>query len=138
MRANYATLLLILLAGAMVIHYGWNLPWTPLRVASLFVLIPSLLLLAVARIQLGKSFSVQAKASAALVTTGLYSRIRNPIYVFGGLTVAAGFVWANMPWLLCSFLVIVPMQIYRIRKEGQVLTERFGNEYLEYKKKTWF
>lgn len=137
MRVNYVTLLLILLAGAMVISHGWNLPWTPLRLASLFVLIPSLLLLGVARIQLGRSFSVQAKAST-LVTTGLYSRIRNPIYLFGGLTVAAGFVWANMPWLLCSFLLLVPMQIYRIRKEEQVLTERFGNEYLEYRKRTWF
>jgi protein-S-isoprenylcysteine O-methyltransferase Ste14 len=137
MRANYGTLLLILLAGAMIISYGWRLPWTPLRVASLFVLIPAILLLAVARIQLGRSFSVRAKANV-LVTTGLYARIRNPIYIFGGLSVAAGCVWTNMPWLLCSFVLIIPMQIYRSWKEEQVLTAQFGEEYQEYKKKTWF
>jgi protein-S-isoprenylcysteine O-methyltransferase Ste14 len=33
---------------------------------------------------------------------------------------------------------VFPMQIIRSRKEGQVLVERFGDEYLAYKQKTWF
>jgi protein-S-isoprenylcysteine O-methyltransferase Ste14 len=40
-----------------------------------------------ARIQLGKSFSVRARARA-LVTTGLYSKFRHPIYLFGGVAYA--------------------------------------------------
>ncbi|HZL27515.1 MAG TPA: methyltransferase, partial [Acidobacteriaceae bacterium] len=40
----------------------------------------------VARIQLGGAFSYKPKAQK-LVTTGLYARIRNPIYFFGGLVV---------------------------------------------------
>src|SRR5215470_11024115 len=35
-----------------------------------------------ARYTLGRSFSIRAKATA-LVTRGIYSRIRNPIYVSG-------------------------------------------------------
>jgi protein-S-isoprenylcysteine O-methyltransferase Ste14 len=79
---------------------------------------------------------VQAKAST-LVTTGLYSRIRNPIYVFGGLMIAGTMLWINQPWLLLIF-VLAPIQVWRSRVEERVLTEKFGEEYLEYKQKTWF
>jgi protein-S-isoprenylcysteine O-methyltransferase Ste14 len=92
--------------------------------------------MALARIQLGQAFSVQAKAST-LVTTGLYSRIRNPIYVFGGLMIAGTMLWINQPWLLLIF-VLAPIQVWRSRVEERVLTEKFGEEYLEYKQKTWF
>ena len=34
--------------------------------------------------------------------------------------------------------VLIPLQIVRSRKEERVLTEKFGAEYLEYKRKTWF
>jgi protein-S-isoprenylcysteine O-methyltransferase Ste14 len=80
---------------------------------------------------------VQAKAST-LVTTGLYSRIRNPIYVFGGLAVAGFFLWANRPWLLLCFVVLIPLQVYRTRNEERVLAEKFGAAYLDYKRQTWF
>ena len=83
------------------------------------------------------SFSVQAKA-VALVTTGLYSRIRNPIYVFGSLTIVGFFLWANQPWLLLGLVVLIPLQVYRSRCEEKVLTEKFGATYLAYKQRTWF
>jgi protein-S-isoprenylcysteine O-methyltransferase Ste14 len=37
--------------------------------------------------------------------------------------------------LLC---VLVPLQIFRARKEEQVLHEAFGEEYARYKAATWF
>ena len=83
------------------------------------------------------AFSARAKASK-LVTTGLYSRVRNPIYVFGALTIAGVIIWTNRPWLLLVFAVLVPLQVYRSRKESLVLKEKFGAAYLEYKQKTWF
>jgi protein-S-isoprenylcysteine O-methyltransferase Ste14 len=108
-----------------------------LRIAGLGLGTICLLLLALARIQLGRAFSVQAKAST-LVTSGLYSRIRNPIYIFGGLAIAGLMLWVNRPWLLLIFVVLIPMQVGRSREEERVLTEKFGAEYLEYKRKTWF
>lgn len=108
-----------------------------MRIAGLSIAIPSFLLFVLARIQLGSAFSVEAKAST-LVTTGLYSRIRNPIYLFGALMLAGAIIWANRPWLLLFFLVLIPLQIYRSRKEEVVLLEKFGDAYLHYKRKTWF
>jgi protein-S-isoprenylcysteine O-methyltransferase Ste14 len=86
---------------------------------------------------LGSAFSVQAKA-ATLVTTGLYSRIRNPIYVFGALFIAGIVIWANKPWILLIFVILIPLQITRGRKEAKVLEEKFGSAYLAYRQKTWF
>jgi protein-S-isoprenylcysteine O-methyltransferase Ste14 len=131
------TLALIVFAVPFLVLLFWGPPWTALRIAGLIICIPCLLLLALARIQLGRAFSVQAKAST-LVTSGLYSRIRNPIYVFSGLGIAGLFLWINLPWLLLIFVVVIPMQVWRSRVEARVLEEKFGAEYVEYKKKTWF
>jgi protein-S-isoprenylcysteine O-methyltransferase Ste14 len=90
-----------------------------------------------ARYTLGRSFSVRAKATA-LVTRGIYSRIRNPIYVFGEffLLGAALIIWRiEMVGLL---LLLVPVQIIRARREAAVLEAKFGDEYREYRKRTWF
>jgi protein-S-isoprenylcysteine O-methyltransferase Ste14 len=137
LKANYGTLAFLVVCVLIFAIIAWGLPWTGQRIAGLAIAIPSFLLFVLARIQLGRAFSVRAKATT-LVTTGLYSRIRNPIYVFGGLMIAGIMIWANQPWFLLCFAVLIPMQIYRSRKEARVLEEKFGAAYLEYKRKTWF
>lgn len=137
MKLNIVTMAIVVVFVSFLIVYFWGPPWTVARIAGLAIGIPCLLLLVLARIQLGRAFSVQAKASM-LVTTGLYSRIRNPIYVFGGLGIVGFFLWVNLPWLLLILVVLIPMQVWRSRVEARVLEEKFGAEYLEYKKKTWF
>jgi len=94
-------------------------------------------LLVLARIQLGRAFSVQAKATT-LVTTGLYSRIRNPIYVLSTLVIAGTIVWTGKLWLLLFLAILIPLQLARSRKEERLLAEKFGPAYIEYKQRTWF
>jgi protein-S-isoprenylcysteine O-methyltransferase Ste14 len=99
--------------------------------------IPAFVLWMLARHQLGDSFAVRAEAKK-LVTHGIYSKIRNPIYVFGGLAFLGEFV--ALGWYLgIAVLVIVNLgQYFRIRREEQVLTAAFGDEYRAYKAQTWF
>jgi protein-S-isoprenylcysteine O-methyltransferase Ste14 len=137
MKVNIVTLAIGLIFVPFLVLHFWGPPWTVARIAGLAIGVPSFLLLALARVQLGRAFSVQAKAST-LVTSGLYSRIRNPIYIFGGLTIAGFLLWVNQPWLLLLLVVLSPVQVWRSRVEARVLEEKFGAEYLEYKKKTWF
>ena len=137
MKLNIVTLAIVIVIMPFLVVHFWGPPWRALRIAGVAVGIPCFLLLALARVQLGRAFSVQAKASI-LVTSGLYSRIRNPIYVFGGLAIAGFMLWIQMPWMLLIFVVLIPMQIWRSRVEARVLEEKFGAEYVEYKKKTWF
>jgi protein-S-isoprenylcysteine O-methyltransferase Ste14 len=47
-------------------------------------------------------------------------------------------IWTGRPVLLLAFAVLLPLQIYRSRNEAEVLMEKFGPTYLEYKKATWF
>lgn len=137
MKANVATLVVGVLALIFLgVHYAHG-PWTIIRVAAVIVGLPSLVLFVVARIELGHSFAVRPKAQA-LVTHGLYSRIRNPIYVFGGLAAAAIFVYVDRPILLSIFVILIPLQIYRARHEEKVLEAKFGEEYRQYKARTWF
>jgi protein-S-isoprenylcysteine O-methyltransferase Ste14 len=137
MKTNLLTLAVALAALAFLVAHFWGQPWTPMRIAGAAIGLPSLALLILARIQLGGSFSVRAKAQA-LVTDGLYSRIRNPIYVFGAFTIVGVFLFADLPKFLWALVVLIPMQIYRARKEEQVLAAKFGDEYRAYKAQTWF
>jgi protein-S-isoprenylcysteine O-methyltransferase Ste14 len=91
----------------------------------------------VARQQLGDAFSVTAQARH-LVTRGLYSKIRHPIYVFGTLAFLF-IVLALQGWpSLIIWLVVIMIQANRIRREEQVMAETFGAEYTAYRSKTWF
>ena len=128
-------LVLVVAVGAGVeFRHG---PWTPMRIAGAVVFYGGLVLWLVARVQLGKSFSMRARATR-LVTTGVYSRIRNPIYVAGQVMFlgAALFVPSWIPLVVVS--VTVPMQVVRARKEALVLHEAFGEEYEAYRRRTWF
>lgn len=137
MKLNIFTLAIIAIFGFLFFRQAFAMPWTTYRITGLAIAIPALLLLVLARIQLGRAFSVQAKATT-LVTSGLYSRIRNPIYVFGALLVLGLIIWIGRPLFLLVFAILIPMQIYRSRKESKVLEAKFGAEYVEYKRKTWF
>jgi protein-S-isoprenylcysteine O-methyltransferase Ste14 len=91
----------------------------------------------VARLELGRSFSVGAEAHE-LVTTGLYRHVRNPIYVFG--TAAFLLVLLSLQgWqALVIWAVLVPVQVVRARREQQVLAQAFGAQYAAYRASTWF
>jgi protein-S-isoprenylcysteine O-methyltransferase Ste14 len=112
-------------------------PWGPMRIAGACMMVFGLLMWTLARVELGASFSVKAKAKE-LVTHGLYSRIRNPIYVFGSFMIAGVCLFFLHPEYLLIFAAIVPMQIIRARRESAVLEAAFGDEYRRYKEQTWF
>jgi protein-S-isoprenylcysteine O-methyltransferase Ste14 len=137
MRTNIVTFIVILLLAVVLFRQAMGLPWTMSRIIGTAIAAPAMLLLLLARIQLGRAFSVRAKASN-LVTSGLYSRIRNPIYVFSALFLLGIIIWSGRPLYLLIFAGLVPMQIVRSRKESAVLEAKFGEEYREYKRKTWF
>jgi protein-S-isoprenylcysteine O-methyltransferase Ste14 len=112
-------------------------PWTPIRLFGLLLTLAAAVALTVARVQLGNSFSLRPEAHE-LVTQGIYSKISNPIYVFGAILIAGLLLFLNQPKWLLILLVIIPMQIIRARAESKVLEERFGDAYRRYRSQTWF
>jgi len=125
----------IYLAFAVYLLTRWN--WSYRYLIGMGIAALCFALWMVARHQLGASFSVTAQARQ-LVTTGIYSKIRHPIYFFVGvgylgLFLALGY-WIPAIW----FAVVYSTQFLRIFKEESVLEEAFGEEYRHYKAQTWF
>ncbi len=90
-----------------------------------------------ARKDLGTSFSVLPEAHQ-LVTHGLYTKIQNPMYCFGILAILGLIIAMNHTLLYLLLIPILTLQFLRAKKERVVLMNRFGQEYLDYQKKTWF
>lgn len=132
-------ILLTVLAAAAAAYVGWQhapANWTPLRMFGLCLASVAFVLWTVARFQLGKSFAVTAQAKQ-LVTRGLYAKLRNPIYVFGSLFIAGYILFLTRPRWLLIFAAVVPLQIWRARKEARVLEAKFGEQYRAYRAGTW-
>ena len=114
-------------------HGDWGIG----EIAGLVLTLAGLAGLTIARINLGNSFSIAPEARK-LVTHGIYSRVRHPVYTFGALLIAGVALYIPVLYLLLALIPIVPMQIIRAREEGRVLEDAFGEEYREYRKRTWF
>ena len=127
---------LISIAAGLLIREAAGPPWTTLRFTGLLVMIVSLALVFVARVQLGAASRVTARAEM-LVTTGLYSRVRHPIYMFGTLAIAGYALWSRRGWVALALVVIVPLQWVRARRETQVLRARFGEAYETWQRRCW-
>ena len=121
--------------AAAVVLNGWA--WDVRHVAGMALAAIGFVLWFTARLQLGASFAVLPEAKA-LVTTGLYAKFRNPVYIFGGLAYAGLLIAWGSAVPLIVFLVLYPIyQFLRARKESQVLEKAFGDEYRRYNASTW-
>ena len=71
--------------------------------------------------------------TSQLLTSGVFSISRNPLY-FGGILIQAGLSLVfKLPWILIFlFPSIIACQTILIVVEERYLTARFGNQYLEY------
>lgn len=112
-------------------------PWDLQRSMGMGLVAVGLGGIAVSRYQLGRSFSIRAEAHR-LVTHGIYSKIRNPIYVFGTLLFAGFVLVIHRPILWLGVLAIAVTQTFRARREARVLEAAFGEAYRDYHRQTWF
>ena len=126
--------LALIVIGTVVFRPG---PWDTARLVGLCIAVPAAVFLFTARWQLGSSFSVTPQAKS-LVTQGLYSKIRNPIYVFSALLLLGVLIALEYRYALLLLLILVPVQIVRAHQEGKVLESKFGDEYRKYREGTWF
>jgi protein-S-isoprenylcysteine O-methyltransferase Ste14 len=123
--------------GLFAFLWIWPGPWTSQRIVGGALLIFGMLLVFTARLQLGRSFSITPQARQ-LVTHGLYSKMRNPIYVFGTIAIAGLCLILQRPALWLLVILVMALQTVRARKEARVLEAKFGDEYRAYRRRTWF
>ena len=87
---------------------------------------------------LGRNFRVFAapRRSGTLITSGVYSRVRHPMYTavitsLGGYALYFGSLWAIPFWLGCTILYII-----KAVKEERLLAEHYP-EYEDYRRRSW-
>ena len=121
------------LIGAIVVACwwgagSWSQPWqSVVGLAGNLLLIGGLAVVAVGTLSLSSSFTVlpRPRDDGALVTTGLYRFVRNPIYA--GLMTAmlgASIGSASWPALLLTGVLLVVLDL-KSRREELFLRERF-------------
>jgi protein-S-isoprenylcysteine O-methyltransferase Ste14 len=91
----------------------------------------------IARIQLGNSFTIGAHAKQ-LVTVGLYGKLRHPVYYFSILAVLGIAIFTWNIYMTIPIVLLVVIQILRIRREERVLEKAFDKDYARHRQATWF
>jgi len=76
------------------------------------------------------------KPTSAMVTTGVYAYLRNPMYVglafiVGGIAVALASDWTLV--MLAGAALVVHFGV--VKREERYMTAKFGDDYLAYRKK---
>ncbi len=76
-------------------------------------------------------------AITKLVTRGVYSKIRHPMYWGINLTfVGLVFMFPKVWFVVLSILVIIYF-LFRMRQENMYLRDSLGGEYRNYERNTW-
>ena len=110
---------------------------TPRIALGIIIAATSLALIIIGRRHLGASFSV-LPAAKGLVKTGLYSRIEHPLYTFLDIFLIGIIIALNIPVLLWVWGALVVVHLVESRREEKVLESAYGEEYAEYRSRTWF
>ncbi len=127
----------LVLAVFLIIFFFRN---TFYNYLGIFISICGLIIWIKGRRDLGGSFQISAKAEK-LVTNGIYSKIRHPVYL-GGFIVDVGFIlytlYTFVVYYLIAYTIILSIiQIIRVRREEGALKKKFGKRYIKYAKQTW-
>lgn len=132
---------LILMLAAYGVHHFW-----PMRLGSLsefkyigvVVIILGICIVILARRSFKRAeTSIEPwRPTTKIVSTGIFSYSRNPIYVaFCFISIGIG-AFFNSIWILLSFIPSAVIIYYiAIKKEEAYLEEKFGEEYVYYKNK---
>ncbi len=115
-------------------NLGFGLFWAILGLTLTF---SGLILWILGFVGLGRrAFAVLPKAKA-LETGGVYRYFRHPVYLGIALTlVGLSLTLGSWPGLAYTIIIILPLNTVRAQREEKVLEARFGQTYLEYRRRT--
>jgi protein-S-isoprenylcysteine O-methyltransferase Ste14 len=82
------------------------------------------------------SDTLQIQEKQTLITTGPYGRVRHPIYASAIYFLGALVLVSDNFLFLILLILIIPGIYRRLNKEESMMIDQFGDEYLDYKKRT--
>ena len=124
----------------LLAHFRWRVELLPTSISmpiGVALVLPAGVLFASAARALRKAGTPVPgnRPTTLIVRAGPYRLSRNPIYLAFTLFALGIAAWVNSLWLVATLVVPVAiMSRIVIPREEQYLEQRFGAEYLEYKK----
>lgn len=143
------------LSGVLLVGIGYAFVWlirrpmfTPffdlgmivdemIAIAAILMCFASVFLIYCALRDLGRHWNIMAQLidDHQLVTGGIYSLVRHPIYTATmSMLLATGFAISTPLWTLIALTVAWSGTLLRIQKEEALLTEAFGEKYDVYRR----
>jgi protein-S-isoprenylcysteine O-methyltransferase Ste14 len=125
---------IIVLLGWLIISLGhrYHLIFTlyvPLEAIAIILIVGGILVRIMAAKEIRSTYHIDH-----LVTSGIYSRTRNPVYLAFGLIIAGvavlSYSYLSFAWVLISFLLM----FWVAKREEADLEKSFGEAYLKYKR----
>jgi|TARA_B110000014_G_scaffold196920_1_gene146000 protein-S-isoprenylcysteine O-methyltransferase Ste14 len=118
-----------------LIHIPFQLP------ISIFILSVGILIFINPVLQFIKSKTtinpIKFEETNKLVTSGIFKYSRNPMYLgMLMIVISTSIFYLNIYSMLTPFFFCLWINRFQIKREEVFLTEKFGKEYLSYKKKT--
>ena len=110
----------------------------PVRIFGLIIACVGLLIFVLAFFSFGDSWriGIDRKTAGELVTGGIFSISRNPIYVAFDLLFIGVFL-VNGTWFLLIFALLAILAVHsQTLREERFLAQRYGDAYAQYQKKT--
>jgi protein-S-isoprenylcysteine O-methyltransferase Ste14 len=111
----------------------------PVRFVALIIFALDIWLFVLAHRDLGRNWSMilEIKEGHSLVKSGIYRRIRHPMYAhFWIWVIAQGFLLANGLVLVFGIISWGLLYFLRVPKEEEMMIAEFGDEYREYMRVT--
>ena len=113
-------------------HYYWT------SILGIVVAITGSVIWWLGKLTLGHNYSYHSKKPKNLVMKGIYKKIRHPIYVGLALTIISWTLLTTSIILLFATFITIIILIIRVSIEERAITDKFGEKYDNYRKKTWF
>ncbi|MFW9797387.1 MAG: isoprenylcysteine carboxylmethyltransferase family protein [Candidatus Thorarchaeota archaeon] len=87
---------------------------------------------------LGSNYSdtLQIQDKQTLITSGPYRRVRHPIYASAIYFLGALVLVSDNFLFLILLMLLIPGVYRRMKKEEEMMVDQFGDEYLDYMKRT--
>jgi protein-S-isoprenylcysteine O-methyltransferase Ste14 len=120
-------------------EFARALPWYgALRWAAALVAVASLVAIAKCWSRMGKDWrmAVTAEADQTLITDGLFTRMRHPIYAFSMLLVAASVTVVPTPLMILCGAGLVVLWIVKAFNEERHMLRTHGEAYARYLART--
>jgi protein-S-isoprenylcysteine O-methyltransferase Ste14 len=108
-----------------------------IQIVGVAMVVLGLIIAVLARRMLASNWSshIDLKKGHELITTGIYSVVRHPIYTGILLMTLGTSLFKGTVGLLIFFLIMLAFMLFKIKEEEELLMEHFPEEYPGYKRR---